>query len=65
MTNKTPLVLYTDLVKHGTPRSILYNDYHLYNTKISHNKFEHTAAGTYIKVANSTEITTNDKKHIN
>ncbi len=35
VTNKTPLVLYADIVKHGTSKSILYNDYHLYNTKIS------------------------------
>ncbi len=61
VTNKTRLVLYADIVKHRTSRSILYKDYHLYNTKISHNKFEHTAAGTYIKEANSSEITTNDK----
>ncbi len=62
VTNKTPVVLYADIVKRGTSRSILYNDYHLYNTNISHNKFEHTAEGTYIKVSNSAEITTNNKK---
>ncbi len=63
MTNKTPLVLYADMVKHGTSRSIFYNDYHMYNTKISHYKFEHTPADTYINVANSAEITTNDKHY--